>query len=146
MHVTSTAFQHGEPIPKEHSHAGDNISPPLTFSEVPAEAKSLVLIVEDPDAPNGTFTHWIIYNMSPATMQLAAGGLPLEGTQATSDWGEQKYNGPAPPHGTHKYNFKLFALDTELAGIRPTDKRKPIFEAMDGHIIDQAELSGTYSA
>lgn len=146
MHITSTAFQAKEPIPKEHAKDGDNISPPLTFSEVPPEAKSLALIVDDPDAPDGLFTHWIIYNMSPATLQIPAGGMPLEGTQATNDFGNQNYDGPMPPSGTHRYRFTFYALDIELEGLRPTDKRPQVMDAIEGHIIELAELVGMYSA
>lgn len=146
MTITSTAFQKGEHIPKEQGHAGGNVSPPLTFSEVPPEAKSLVLTVEDLDAPHGTFTHWLIYNMSPATMQILAGGTPLEGTQATNDFGNQAYDGPAPPSGAHRYVFKLSALDSPLSGVRPTDTRQQIDQAMEGHVIDEAQLEGLYAA
>jgi hypothetical protein len=146
MHITSTVFQDGEEIPKEHSYDGGNQNPPLTFSEVPREAKSLVLIVEDPDAPSGTFTHWILYNMSPATLQIPKGQLPLETQQATNDFGQIGYGGPKPPSGTHRYAFKLFALDTTLDGVRPTDKRPVLDVAMKGHVIDQAQLVGIFSA
>lgn len=146
MHVTSTAFQEGEEIPPKHSLDGGNVSPPLTFSEVSVEAKSLVLILEDPDAPSGTFAHWILYNMSPATLQIPEGELPLEATQATNDFDQQAYGGPAPPSGRHRYVFKLYALDTELLDVRPEDKRPQIKAAIKGHIIDKAQLAGTYSA
>jgi Raf kinase inhibitor-like YbhB/YbcL family protein len=146
MTITSTAFQKDEHIPKEHSHAGGNVCPPLTFSEVPVEAKSLVLIVEDPDAPNGTFTHYIIYNMSPATLQIPLGSTPLEGTLATNDFGNQAYDGPAPPTGTHRYIFRLLALDTQLDGMRPTDGRKQLDQAIEGHVLKQAQLQGIYTA
>jgi Raf kinase inhibitor-like YbhB/YbcL family protein len=146
MTITSTSFQDGDPIPKKHSLNGGNINPPLTFSEVPVEAKSLVLIVEDPDAPDGTWTHWLIYNMSQATLQIPEGGMPLHATQATNDFGEKGYGGPAPPSGTHRYIFKLFALDTELDNITPEHKRADVLDAIEGHVIDQAELTGTYSA
>src|SRR5262249_51196814 len=110
MTITSTAFQNNDPIPPEYGYDGRNVNPPLTFSEVPAEAKSLLLIVEDPDAPNGTFTHWILYNMSPATLQILEGQLPLGAQQATNDFGTPGYGGPKPPPGKpHRYVFRLFA-------------------------------------
>jgi Raf kinase inhibitor-like YbhB/YbcL family protein len=146
MTITSTAFQKGEHIPKEHSHAGGNTSPPLTFSEVPVEAKSLILTLEDPDAPGGTFAHWIIYNMTPATLQIPAGGRPLEGVQATNGFGNQAYDGPAPPEGAHRYQFKLFALDAQLEGLRPADQLKQVYTAMEGHVIASAKLEGLYAA
>lgn len=146
MHITSTAFQDNELIPAKHSYKGGNISPPLTFSEVPLETKSLVLLVEDLGAPNGTFTHWILYNMSHATLQIPEGELPLETEQATNDYGEIGYGGPMPPSGAHRYVFRLLALDTLIEGLRPTDKRPALDEAIDGHVIDMAQLTGTFSA
>lgn len=145
MTITSTAFQNNEPIPPTHSYDGGNTSPPLTFSEVPPAAKSLVLVVEDPDAPTGLFTHWILYNMSPATLQIPPSGLPLTGAQATNDFGNPRYDGPKPPSGTHRYIFRLYALDIEL-GLRPEDRRPALETAQAGHIIDQAELIGTFAA
>lgn len=146
MNITSTAFQNNEPIPKEHGYHGGNVNPPLTFSEVPTETKSLVLILEDLDAPKGPFTHWILYNMSHATLQIPQGALPLETKQATNDFDQQGYGGPAPPSGMHRYVFRLYALDTLLDNVRPTDKRKVIDEAIKDHVIDQAELVGTFVA
>lgn len=145
MTITSTAFQQNEPIPAKHSYDGGNISPPLTFSEVPEDAKSLVLIMEDPDAPSGTFTHWILYNISPATLQVPEGEPPYEARQATNDFGQVGYGGPKPPSGTHRYVFKLFALDVTL-DIQPQSKRADVYTAMESHIIDQTQLIGVYSA
>lgn len=145
MTITSTAFQDNDFIPVEYGYDGRNINPPLTFSEVPTEAKSLVLIVEDPDAPSGTFTHWILYNISPATLQIMEGELPIGAEQATNDYETRAYGGPRPPDGTHRYFFKLFALDTKLDEVQPEDKREEVYAAMDGHIIDQAELVGLYA-
>lgn len=145
MQITSTAFQPDEPIPAEHSHDGGNTNPPLTFSEVPKEAKSLAIIVEDPDAPTGTFTHWIVYNIAPATLQIPQNGLPVGAVQATNDFGRQSYDGPKPPSGTHRYVFKVFALDTTLDIVQGS-KRADFYAAIDGHVLDQAELTGTYSA
>ena len=146
MTISSTAFQDGEPIPREYSRRGDNHNPPLTFSEVPTEAKSLVLIVEDPDAPNGTFTHWIVYDMSPATLQIPENGLPPTGRQATNDFGRQAYDGPQPPSGVHHYQFKLFALDQTLDNVRASDKRQQVLLALKSHMIDQAQITGRYTA
>lgn len=146
MHITSTAFEHNEQIPKEYGYDGKNVNPPLTFSEVPPEAKSLVLVIEDPDAPNGVFAHWIVYDMSPAMLQILEGKVPMAAQQATNDFGQQAYGGPKPPAGTHRYFFKLFALDTTLDGLRPTDKRPAVYAAMSGHVLAQAELIGLFSA
>lgn len=146
MTITSTVFQNDDLIPKEYGYEGRNINPPLTFSEVPVEAKSLALIVEDPDAPNGVFTHWILYNMSPATLQIMEGQIPKGAKQATNDFGLQAYGGPKPPSGTHHYEFKLFALDTMLVDIRPDDRREEIYTLMEGHAIDQAQITGLFTA
>lgn len=146
MTITSTAFQDNDFIPTEYSYDGSNINPPLTFSEVSPEAKSLALIVEDPDAPTGTFTHWILYNISPATLQIMESELPIGAKQATNDYETKEYGGPRPPDGTHRYFFKLFALDTMLEDVHPEDKSEEIYGAMEGHVIDQAELVGLYAA
>src|SRR5690606_7776933 len=108
--------------------------------------KSLVLIVEDPDAPSGTFTHWILYDISPATLQIMEGELPIGAKQAMNDYEAVEYGGPRPPDGTHRYFFKLFALDATLDETQPEDRRDDVYVAMDGHIIDQAELVGLFSA
>ena len=146
MQITSSDFQNLESIPLKFSHGGENINPSLTFSEIPADAQSLVLIVEDPDAPGGIFTHWILFNMSPATLQIVQGQLPVSGVQGLNDAHQNSYYGPNPPSGTHRYFFKLFALDEmlEFEESSSVDSKK-IYEAMDGHIIDKAELIGTFS-
>lgn len=146
MTITSTAFQDNDFIPVEYGFDGRNVNPPLTFSEVSPEAKSLVLIIEDPDAPGGIFTHWILYNISPATLQIMEDELPIGAKQATNDYGMQEYGGPRPPNGTHRYIFRLFALDTMLEDVQPEDRREDVYEAMEGHIIDQAELVGLFAA
>lgn len=146
MTITSTAFENNEFLPEEYSKDGQNINPPLTFSEVSTDAKSLVLIVEDPDAPNGVFTHWILYNMSPGTLQILEGELPKGAMVATNDFGNQAYDGPKPPSGTHRYVFKLFALDTLLENVRQQDRRSELYNAMEGHVIDEAEITGLYAA
>lgn len=146
MTITSTAFQNNDYIPKEYGLDGRNVNPPLTFSEVPIKAKSLVLIVEDPDAPGGTFTHWILYDILPATLQILEGEVPMGAKQAVNDAGTQNYSGPRPPAGTHRYFFKLFALDTELPDMRPEDGREGFYAAMEGHVIDRAEIVGLFSA
>ncbi len=145
MYITSTAFQANESIPAEYGYHGRNVNPPLTFSEVPKEAKSLVLTLEDPDAPGGVFTHWILYNISQATLQILEGKIPLAAEEAMNDFNKQGYGGPKPPSGTHHYAFKLFALDTAL-DIAATDKHPELYTAMEGHIIAKAELVGLFSA
>jgi len=146
MTITSTAFQNDEEIPREYGFDGRNVNPPLTFSEVTSEAKSLALILEDPDAPGGVFVHWILYSMSPATLQVLEGELPRGAKQATNDYGTVGYGGPRSPSGTHRYVFKLFALDDLLDELRATDGREAFYEAVEGHILDEAVITGLFEA
>ena len=149
MQITSSDFQNEEPLPHRFGRDGEDINPSLTFSEIPDGAQSLALTVEDPDAPSGIFTHWIMYNMSPGTLQILEGELPVSGRQGVNDYDEETYGGPKPPSGTHRYVFKLFALDSLLdleddEGIKVDSQT--FYEAIDGHVIEKAEITGTYSA
>jgi hypothetical protein len=149
MHVTSTAFEHNQSIPRTFTCDGENISPALTWGGVPEAAKSIVLIADDPDAPVGTFVHWVCYDIPvsvdglpenvPARPELAQGG-----TQGTNDFNKTGYGGPCPPGGTHRYFFKVYALDTTL-GLPAGKTKDEILSAMNGHVLDQAELMGTYA-
>jgi Raf kinase inhibitor-like YbhB/YbcL family protein len=143
MKITSSAFQEGGNIPSKFSCDGANTSPPLQIEDVPSGAKSLVLIVDDPDAPSGLFTHWTAWNISPQTSTIAEGSLP-KGVQGTNDFGKSGYSGPCPPSGTHRYYFKIFALDREL-DLPSGAKRGQLDAAMKGHVIAQGELMGRYS-
>ena len=143
MKVTSSAFQEGANIPSKFSCDGANTSPPLQISDVPSEAKSLVLIVDDPDAPSGLFTHWVVWNISAQTTTIAEGSTP-KGVQGTNDFGKSGYGGPCPPSGAHRYYFRVFALDREL-DLRSGAKRSQLDAAMKGHVIAQGELMGRYS-
>jgi len=142
MKITSSAFQEGANIPSKFSCDGANTSPPLQISDVPSEAKSLVLIVDDPDAPSGLFTHWTVWNISPQTSTIAEGSTP-KGMLGTNDFGKSGYGGPCPPSGTHRYYFKIFALDREL-DLPFGAKRGQLDAAMKGHVIAQGELMGRY--
>jgi hypothetical protein len=141
--VTSSAFQEGGNIPSKFTCDGSNSSPPLQISGVPSEAKSLVLIADDPDAPGGLFTHWLVWNIPPQTNSIAAGSAP-KGVHGANDFGKSDYGGPCPPPGTHRYSFKIFALDREL-DLRSGAKRSQVDTAMKGHVITQGELVGRYS-
>ena len=143
MKITSSAFQQGANIPSKFSCDGANTSPPLQISDSPTEAKSLVLIVDDPDAPSGLFTHWAVWNISPQTSTIAEGSTP-KGAQGTNDFGKSGYGGPCPPSGTHRYYFKIFALDREL-DLPSGAKRSQLDAAMKGHVVAQGELMGRYS-
>jgi hypothetical protein len=143
MKITSSAFQQAANIPSKFSCDGPNTSPPLQISDVPTNAKSVVLIVDDPDAPTGLFTHWAVWNMSPQTSTIVEGSTP-KGVHGTNDFGKSRYGGPCPPSGTHRYYFKVFALDREL-DIPVGAKRHQLDAAMKGHVIAQGELMGRYS-
>jgi hypothetical protein len=143
MKITSSAFQQGGNIPSKFSCDGPNTSPPLQISDVPLEAKSLVLIVDDPDAPSGLFTHWAVWNISPQTTTIGEGSTP-KAVQGTNDFGKSGYGGPCPPSGTHRYYFKVFALDREL-DLPVGAKRSQLDAAMKGHVIAQGELMGRYA-
>jgi Raf kinase inhibitor-like YbhB/YbcL family protein len=143
MKITSSAFHEGGNIPPKFSCDGADTSPPLQISDVPSEAKSLVLIVDDPDAPSGLFTHWAVWNISPQTSTIAEGSTP-KGVQGTNDFGKSGYGGPCPPSGTHRYYFKIFALDREL-DLPFGAKRGQLDAALKGHVIAQGELMGRYS-
>jgi Raf kinase inhibitor-like YbhB/YbcL family protein len=142
--ITSPSFQAGGDIPAKFTCNGTNVSPELQISSVPNEAKSLVLIVDDPDAPRGLFTHWIVWNIDPKTTRVAENSAPAAGVQGTNDFGKRNYGGPCPPSGTHRYFFKIFALDTKLE-LKPNARRAELDAAMRGHVLAQGELMGRYS-
>lgn len=147
--LVSDSFEHGRPIPLRHTGDGVNTSPPLAWSGVPAEARSLALICDDPDAPKKTWVHWVVYALPPTALMLPEGlpttpTLPDGGKQGTTDFGTVGYGGPAPPKGKpHRYFFKLFALDAEV-NLPPGLTKADLLAAMNGHILAAAELVGTY--
>ena len=143
MKIASSAFQDNAKIPLEYSCQGKGINPPLSYIDVPTEAKSLVLIVDDPDAPSGTFVHWILYNMYPKIREIKENSVPLASLGRTSS-NKEEYVPMCPPSGVHRYFFKLYALDAILALNNP-DKAQ-VEEKMQGHIIDKAELMGFYGS
>ena len=144
MKVTSSSFQEGGIIPEKFSKNGQNVSPELKIEDAPAEAKCLVLIADDPDAPVGLFTHWLVWNIDPKTTQISEGSAPSGAVQGKNDFGEMGYGGPQPPSGTHRYYFKVFALDRTL-DLKPGAKRRDLDAAMKGHVIAQGQLMGRYS-
>lgn len=144
MRLSSSAFGHNQIIPKKYTCDGENISPPLTIFEVPRNSASLVLIMDDPDAPAGTFVHWTVWNIDPKTSEIPEGTTPQEVKEGMTDFGRTGYGGPCPPSGTHRYFFKLYALDTKLE-LSESSRKKDIENATEGHILDQAELIGLYT-
>ena len=148
IQITSSAFTEGSMIPKQHTCDGKNISPPLVWTGIPDNARSLVLIADDPDAPSGTWVHWVVFNIPATVKELPEGIAPVEtlptgGTQGKSSFGKTGYGGPCPPSGTHRYFFKVYALDTEL-NLRSASTKGDVVKAMDGHVIAQGQLMGTY--
>lgn len=142
MKIRSSVFTEGSSIPQKYTCDGEDVSPPLKFEDVVGEAKSLVLIVDDPDAPVGLWTHWVLYNLDPQTTEIPEGKTFPNDQQASTSSGKQGYGGPCPPLGTHRYFFRLYALDTKLSLNNPD--RKKIDEALEGHVLSKAELMGTY--
>lgn len=157
MQLTSSVFKDQKEIPKRYTGEGQDVSLPLEWSGVPQKCREFVLICEDPDAPkrpekDHPYVHWIIYNISPSVTSLPEGipsfsriEVPVRADQGINSFGKIGYGGPMPPvgHGTHHYIFRLYALDTELA-LKPGANKQELLEAMQGHIITQTELVGTY--
>lgn len=150
MTLFSPAFANGGLIPERYTCEGENISPPLGWTGVPPEAKSLVLICDDPDAPGGIFNHWLLYNIPTSTTNLPEGvpslpSLPDGSLQGFNSFGKIGYGGPCPPPGsTHRYFFRLYALDKTL-DISPKARKAEVLRAMEGHILAVAELMGLFS-
>jgi Raf kinase inhibitor-like YbhB/YbcL family protein len=145
MKISSSTFAEGGEIPDKFARKGGDKSPALMIEDVPDEAKSLVLIMDDPDAPKGLFTHWILFNVSPRTKEIHEDSAPVMATQGRNDYGDVGYGGPQPPSGEHRYFFKLYALDAVLQLSRGA-KRQEIDTAMKGHVIDEAQTMGRYAA
>ena len=144
MKIKSSSFDEGKMIPSIYTCEGDNINPPLEFSDVPPNAKSLALIMDDPDAPGGTFTHWLMWNIPPETGKIEENDW-LEGAeQGLNDGGELGYMGPCPPTGVHHYHFKLYALNKKLDLSGDVEKASLEREIESG-LIEKAELIGVYS-
>ena len=142
--VTTPAFQAGGDIAAKFTCNEANVNPELKINGVPNEAKSLVLIVDDPDAPRGLFTHWIVWNIDPKATDIGENSAPAGGIQGTNDFGKRNYGGPCPPSGTHRYFFKIYALDTKL-DLKPSARRAELDAAMRGHTLAQGELMARYS-
>lgn len=146
--LTSTAFKDGESIPRPYTCDGVNISPPLEWGGVPKTAKTIAIVCDDPDAPGGTWVHWVLYNLPaeniglvenlPATENVKAGGF-----QGQNDFGKSGYGGPCPPSGTHRYFFRVYALDSELP-LKAGATKADLMKAMEGHVLLQGQLMATY--
>lgn len=141
--LSSPVFAADGHIPPSYTCEGDDVNPPLVFSGTPPAAKSLALIMDDPDAPMGTWVHWLVWNIRPETAGIQEDSVPQGAVQGKNDWHRNDYGGPCPPSGTHRYFFKLYALDAFLDLPAGTAK-KELERAMEGHIIARAVLVGLY--
>lgn len=149
LSLTSTSFDHQSDIPSRFTCDGEDISPPLAWSEAPSGTASYALIMDDPDAPAGTWDHWVLYNLPASVSELGEAVPPNEqlsngALHGRNSWRDLGYGGPCPPDGTHRYFFRLYALDTMLdldAGASKDD----VLDAMEGHVLGQGELMGTYT-
>lgn len=145
MKLLSTDFDNDEPLPYSCGMDHGDESPDFEIEDVPATTVSLAMVMHDPDAPSGDFTHWLVWNLPPTTTEFNADDLPPGAVQGTNDMGQQDYIGPKPPSGTHHYHFVLYALDTSPN--LPSATRRQVFDqAVDGHIVAESELVGLYSA
>jgi len=148
LKLTSTAFSEGGIIPKQYTCDGRDVSPPLSWSGVPATARTVVLICDDPDAPAGTWVHWVLFNLPASTTDLpehvpALKTLPNGARQGTNDFRRIGYGGPCPPGGTHRYYFKLYALDLVLP-LDAGSSKAQVLKAMEGHVLAEGQLMGRY--
>ena len=144
LKVTSSAFPDGGKIPKKYTCDNTNVNPPLRIENLPKAVKSLALIVDDPDAPGRTWTHWLLWNIDPKAIEIREDSVPQNAVQGTSDFGSARYGGPCPPSGAHRYYFKAYGLDTALS-LPSSAKKAALEKAMVGHIVAQGSLMGTYS-
>lgn len=145
LEVTSPAFGAGEAIPRKYGRARRNVNPPLVLTGVPVDARSLALIMDDPDAPGGTFLHWLVWNVPPDTRRIPERWTPQAAVEGSNGFGNRGYDGPAPPSGTHGYRFKCYALARRLDLPADAD-REAVGEAMAGDVLAADQLVGTYSA
>lgn len=143
MQLTSPAFGHNQSIPPAYTCDADDVNPPLETSGVPQAAQSLVLIVDDPDAPRGDWVHWTIWNIRPDVKEIGENSVPAGGVEGLTDFGRTGWGGPCPPSGEHRYQFKLYALDTTL-NLDQSAKKADVERAMQNHVLDQTVLVGLY--
>lgn len=141
--VTSTAFAEGGAIAAKYTCDGVNVNPPLAIGATPAGTRSLALIMDDPDAPVGIWVHWVAWNIPAPVREIPENGIPAGAQQGLNDWQRNDYGGPCPPSGTHRYYFKIYALDTTLA-LAPSTTKVDLERAMQGHVLAVGQLMGTY--
>ena len=147
LQLKSSAFSDGDEIPKKYGYKHDNVNPPLSINGIPSKTKSLVIIMDDPDAKAAVgklWVHWVIFNIKPDTIEIPESCSLLNSIDGKNDFGELGYGGPAPPDKRHTYIFKLYALDTKL-NLQKGSTKEQVENAMDGHIIEKTSLKGTYA-
>jgi hypothetical protein len=144
MKLVSPAFKPNQKIPTQYTCDGENLSPPLEISGVPGKAKSLALIMDDPDAPGGAWIHWVVWNIDPKLAEIPENSLPQGALEGVTSFGSLGYGGPCPPSGVHRYFFRVFALDAALE-LEPSASKTDLERIMAGHILEKAELMGIYS-
>jgi Raf kinase inhibitor-like YbhB/YbcL family protein len=144
INLISNAFLNNQTIPQKYGCSGENINPPLSITGIPKEAKSLALIVDDPDALSGDWVHWLLWNVNAEINKIEENSVPDGSVEGLNDFKNNKYDGPCPPFGSHRYFFKLYALDTIL-NLNKNSNKKDLENAMGGHILGQTELVGLYS-
>src|SRR3569833_154123 len=147
LEIISPVFRFGSPIPRQYTCKGQNVSPPLNFFNVPKKTKSLALIMHDPDAPSGDFTHWLMWDIPTTTETIKANGAPIGAVQGPNGMGKPAYTGPCPPKGsgTHRYMFELYALDTSL-GLDSSTDRSTLEKSFKHHSLAKARLLGTFDS
>jgi hypothetical protein len=143
LELKSPAFSYGGPIPPKYTCDGSDVSPPLQIQGLPGGTRSLALIVDDPDAPRGTWVHWVVWNIPPGATRIKEGRLPQGAVEGVNDFGRRGWGGPCPPYGLHRYFFKLYALDTVLQLPQRANKAQ-LLKAMKGHVLAEAVLLGRY--
>ena len=141
--ISSPAFTHGEGIPARYTCDGTDASPPLAIGRIPPTARTLALIMDDPDAPSGNWVHWVVWNIPVQTREIPENVLPHGASQGRNGWKRNSYGGPCPPSGTHRYFFRLYALDRSLQ-LTSSGTKADLERAMQGHILARGELMGTY--
>lgn len=143
MKLSSPAFENNGPIPSVYTCDGEDKNPPLEIGDIPPGTQSLTLIVDDPDAPGGDWVHWTVWNIPPATARIEENSVPAGAVEGTTNFGKPGYGGPCPPSGIHRYQFKLYALDTTLS-LSQSATKQAILNAMGGHILAHRQLTGLY--
>jgi Raf kinase inhibitor-like YbhB/YbcL family protein len=143
LHITSPAFQNNGAIPRQYTCDGKDISPPLVIENCPKETQSIALICDDPDASIGTWVHWVVWNIDPTAKEIAENAVPKGAVEGMSDFKRHSYGGPCPPSGTHRYFFKIYALDTML-DISANSTKSALEKAIKGHILAEGQIIGLY--